>query len=116
MGVVLTPRATEGSTFVVTVPFTDEDGDPVTPSAVTWTLVDEGGAIVNSHEDEPETPAATVAIVLTGPDLPADGYLARMLYLTVTATYDSALGLGLTLVDQTQIEVIATEVVDVVGS
>ena len=116
MGVVLTPRATEGSTFVVTVPFTDENGDPVVPSAVTWTLVDEGGAIVNSHEDEAATPAATVEIVLTGPDLPADGYLARMLYLTVTGIYNSTLGSDLRLVDQTQIEVIATEVADVVGS
>ena len=109
MATLLTARATEGSTYVVTVPFEDEDGNPVVPKTVTWTLTDGDGQVVNSRHEVIETPAASLDIVLTDGDLPADGYLVRMLYLLVEATYDSALGSDLPLKVQCQIEVLAVE-------
>lgn len=110
MPTLLTARATEGSTYAVTIPFTDEDGDPVVPNEVLWTLTDEDGEIVNAREDVIETPASSVEIALSGDDLPVNGRLVWTLFLTVEATYDSDLGTDLPLVAQSRIEVIALEV------
>ena len=109
MATLLTARAIEGSTYVVTIPFTDEDGDAVTPTAITWTLTDEDGQVVNSRHEEVVTPASSIDIVLSGNDLPADGHLVWMLYLLVEALYDSTLGSDLPLNVQCRIEVLAVE-------
>lgn len=106
MATLLVVKAVEGSTYVVTVPFTDEDGDPVVPTSIKWTLTDDEGGIVNAREDVAiAVPAATVEIVLSGDDLPSPGDQMRSVYLTVEATYDSALGSGLPLKGQCRIEV-----------
>lgn len=98
MATQLTSVAIEGSTFVVQVSFTNEDEDAVTPSAITWTLTDGSGAVVNSRSDvSVVTPASTINIVLSGDDLAVTGYTGQERILTVEATYTSALGSGLPL-------------------
>lgn len=110
MATRLSTRATEGSTYVVTASFTDEDGNAETPTAITWTLTDDDGNVVNEREDVPvETPAASVEIVLSGDDLDAGGREAAELIMTVNATYDSDLGSDLPLVDQCRIVVVGLE-------
>jgi len=95
MATNLTVSAVEESTYIVSAAFTDEDGTAVTPSTVTWTLTDMDGTIINSREDVSETPASTVYIVLTGDDLAVTGTRTRT--VTVSATYDSTYGTGLSL-------------------
>jgi hypothetical protein len=98
MATQLTETATEGSTFAVQVAFTNEDGDAVTPSAITWTLTDLAGTVVNSRSDvSVGSPASTINIVLSGNDLLLTGYVGEVRVLTVEATYTSALGSGLPL-------------------
>ena len=109
MTTLLTVRATEGSTYVVSVSFTDEDGDPVVPTSVKWTLTDDEGAIVNAREDVVETPASTIEVALSGDDLPSPGDQTRSLYFTVEVIYDSALGIGLHLRGQCRIDVLPLE-------
>ena len=110
MTTLLTAQATEGSTFVVTVPFVDEDGTPVIPASIKWSLTDDEGDAVNSRTDVAiVTPAATIDIVLKGLDLPSPGDQMRSVYLTVEATYNSSLGTGLPLNVQCRIEVLPLE-------
>ena len=66
---ILTSKAVEGSTYILSVAFTDENGDAVTPDSIVYTLTTENGYIVNSLEDEPVTPDTSVDIVLSGDDL-----------------------------------------------
>lgn len=93
----LTEVAKEGSTYAVTVAFTDENGDAVTPSAVTWTLMNLRREVINSREDVSITPGTSVTIVLSGNDLlvGTDNLVTRE--LLVKATYDSDLGSDLPL-------------------
>lgn len=87
--------AVERSTYVVTVSFTDEDGNAVTPNAgLKWSLVQEDKrTAVNSRSDVALTPGTSVDIVLEGADLVVDAekdYTWR--YLVVEGTYDGAIG------------------------
>ena len=67
---VLSDPAKEKATYVITLNFEDEDGDPVVPDSITWTLSTAAGDIVNSREDVAvAVPAASVDIVLSGDDL-----------------------------------------------
>lgn len=95
MSTRLSVRAVDRSTYVVTAAFTDAAGDAVVPNSVTWTLTDVNKAVVNSREDESETPAASLDIVLSGADIDHDdGALRRVV---VDAEYDSTEGSGLPL-------------------
>jgi hypothetical protein len=87
------------STKIVPISFQDEEGDSITPIAdtVTWSLYNESGAIVNEREDEEETSAETVNIVLSGNDLKISDGARRI--LVVKARYNSTLGDNLPLVD-----------------
>jgi hypothetical protein len=88
--------AMEKSTLVVSLSFTDEAGVSVVPTALTWTLTDAAGAVINTREDVVvSTPATTVKIVLSGNDLAIQaGETAHRVErrLTVEATYTSDLG------------------------
>lgn len=101
----LSEVAKDGSTYGVTVAFTDENGDAVTPSAITWTLTTATGSVVNSREDVAVgSPASSVTVVLSGDDLSASaageqGYLV----LTIEATVDTDLGDDLPLKDEIRI-------------
>jgi len=92
-------HATEKSTYSVTVSFTDEAGDAVTPNSITWTLTDKDGTVINSRQDVSVTPATSVTITLSGDDLALQsgevGGVVRV--LTISATYDSDLGSNLPL-------------------
>jgi len=109
MATLLTVTATEDSTYVVNVSFTDEDGNAVVPNDVAWSLKDKSGSIINDRSDVSETPASSIDIVLSGDDLEPAGVERAFLVLTVTADYDSALGSGLPLIGQAKIEVLGLE-------
>ena len=90
----LEEHAKEESTYIVTAAFTDEDAAVVIPDSVKWSLLNPStGDIINSKEDESETPAASVDIVLSGDDLV---FLTKesnqaVREVVVNAVYDSVL-------------------------
>lgn len=95
----LTTVAADKGTYVVTCAFTDEDGADVVPTAITWTLTDADGAVVNSRQDVAvTTPAASVDVVLSGDDLAYSAGSSRI--FVVEATYTGSLGAGLPLKGQ----------------
>jgi len=101
MATRLSVSAVEGSTYIVTATFTDQDGDPVTPTSVSWELVDEDGETINTGTP---TPGSTVNIVLKGTDLTVGERENAVLYMTVSAVYNSVeLGNDLPLVGQVEI-------------
>lgn len=105
--IILTTEAVEQSTYVIPVTFRDEDATAIAPDAVTWTLTDRHGVVINSRSDVAISPlAATVNIVLTGADLAMLGELDnRTRLLLVEATYNSSLGTGLNLRDEIEFSV-----------
>ena len=97
MPTTLTTHAVERSTFVVTASFTDENGEPVTPTTLQWTLTDLEGNVINNRSQVSITPSSTVDIVLSGDDLALQGDSPEMRVLTIEGTYNSTLGTGLPL-------------------
>jgi len=90
----------EKSTYIVTVAFTNEDGDSVIPnSGLNWSLSDLEGNIVNSRTAVALTPAATVNIILSGLDLALVDGKDTYRVLTVEGTYNSLLGSSLPIKD-----------------
>lgn len=97
---VLTVEAVEGSTYVVTLTFTDETESAVVPDTLEWSLYDKDGAVVNGRDGVTVTPALETKIVLSGADLRSVGGVgATQLMLVVAGTYSSSLGAGLPLRD-----------------
>jgi hypothetical protein len=93
--ITLTTRAADKGTCVLNLTFKDAAGVAMIPSALTWTLMVPGGTVVNSRSNVVATPAASVAIVLSGEDLDyTDGNVRVLL---VQATYTSTEGAGLPL-------------------
>jgi len=88
----------EESSGSIVVEFEDRDGDDVIPTSIKWTLTTtDGVTIINEREQEDvETPAASIEILLSGDDLAlltaevSDRTVARK--LTIEAVYDSDLG------------------------
>ena len=96
----LSTPAVEKSTYIVTVAFTNEDGDSVIPnSGLNWSLSDLEGNIVNSRTAVALTPAATVNIILSGLDLALVDGKDTYRVLTVEGTYNSLLGGSLPIKD-----------------
>lgn len=92
----------EKSTCVVKVDFEDEDGDPVVPSAITWSLMTKAGTAINSRTAVAvAVPAATIYITLSNLDLAfqtgESGSVVR--FLLVQATYDGTYGSALPMKD-----------------
>ena len=102
----LDERAKELSTYVIVVSFTDEEGDPVVPNTIVWSLIDRHGTIINDRDEESETPAAEVSIVLSGDDLQIlageELKSAVVRNLVVEAEYDSTLGTDLPIKEVAQ--------------
>jgi len=99
----LTTHAVEKSTYVVTAAFTDEAGAAVIPSAITWTLTDVAGTVINGRSSvSVAVPSDSVDMVLSDLDLALQtGEQTRAnRILTVEATYSSSLGDNLPLKDQ----------------
>jgi hypothetical protein len=98
MPTTLTTRAIDKSTYVINCAFTDENGAPVIPESISWTLTNDVGTVINSRTSvDIAVPAASVDIVLSGEDLDYTDGAARV--LTVNAVYDSSLGSNLPLKD-----------------
>lgn len=86
----------EGSTLIITVAFTDENGDAVAPAAATWTLMDGQGAVINNRSAVPVSLLDTsVTIVLSGDDLSISDPDVLDRVLLVEATYTNSAGSGL---------------------
>lgn len=98
---VLDVEAVEGSTYVLTLTFSDETDGAVTPDTLEWSLYDEDGAVVNDRDGVTVTPALQTKIVLSGADLAAgNGALRQKRVLGIEGTYSSDLGNGLPLRDE----------------
>lgn len=84
----LTTEANEKSTYNIVVTFTDENGDAVSPTTMTWTLTRAStGLVVNGREDEVvATPTSSETIKLTNDDLELLGSEDEIFILTVKAT------------------------------
>lgn len=84
--------ASELSSYVITINFTDENGKAVIPDSVKWTLTDLVGNIINSREEVSVTAlSASVPIVLSGDDLLVSlNYETEKRMLTVKGTYTSS--------------------------
>jgi hypothetical protein len=98
MPVTLKLNAKDGSTYIVSYAFTDEDGINVIPDTIKWSLYNERNEVVNGREDVviiPSTPSGY--IVLQGDDLLFNG--GRKRTIVVEATYTGRLGFGLPLND-----------------
>ena len=100
-----TPVPNEKGTAVLGVAFTDEDGNAVTPSSITWTLTDINGTIINSRDAVPITPATSVNIVLSGDDLALDAGVSDTRIVTVEWVYTSSYGTGLPGKDQAKFSI-----------
>lgn len=89
---ILFEKAIKESTYIITLNFVDEDNDDdLIPATLFWSLQDPSGQIINNREDEEETPAAKVNIVLSGNDLAINGQSAERI-LIVYGTYNSQYG------------------------
>lgn len=98
----LSVDAVERGTIAITVSFTDENGDPVTPNAgLIWSLTKEDkSSIVNNRKDVSITPGTSVTVVLSGADLALlDGKAKEYRYLVIEGDYDGSLGNGLPIKD-----------------
>lgn len=87
--------ARDRSTYAITVAFTDEDGNAVTPTSATWSLVDENDDIVNERQNVVISSLDTsVTVVLSGADTAyANGAYRKFV---VKYIYTSSLGAGQT--------------------
>lgn len=100
MGTVLTVKADEESTYVITFAFLDEDDNPVTPNSATWTLTDGQGNVINGRTAVSIVPIVqTGDIALSGNDLAIPDGVAGDVerYFRISALYDSSLGSDLPL-------------------
>ena len=105
---ILTSYAIEKSTFVIRATFKDEDLQLGTPDSISWSLVDPDGNIINSLQDQSETPATVVDIVLSGDDLQirdSDNEWETR-YLEIYAVYDSDIGNNLPLRDRAEFKIL----------
>lgn len=91
----LTLKAEEEGTYVVdaTLRFS---GATLSMTVLTWTLTDLDGNVINNRLDVALTPAATVMVILSGPDL-AIGTNGIKRQVLLKGTYNSSLGNGLSL-------------------
>lgn len=100
--------AVEGSTFVVNIAPTDEDGNAVTPITGAWTLTEENGDVINGRKDVAiDSLSTSMDIVLSGDDLPGGNQQERTLVLTFEGTYNSSLGSGLPLNDEVRFTLVS---------
>lgn len=100
--IITSPMAEEGGTYVLSLTIKDENGDPLVPSSLTWSLYDGERNIVNGREDVVISPTdSSVDIVMKNQDLlisESEEYkLKEMRIVRISGTYDSTYGDNLTL-------------------
>jgi hypothetical protein len=90
MAIRLKTPAVEQSTYIVIIAFLDSTGKPTVPKLFEWTLMDEGGEIVNHRESvNVDTPESTESLVLSGADLALPDPTKPTRHLLLHAQYDS---------------------------
>lgn len=101
MPVKLDAHAREEGTYHIVASFTDEDGAGVAPNAITWTLSDTDGNVINGRSAVTvAVPATSNTITLAGTDLSVvAGQTLERLFL-IEWSYNSSYGSG--LVDREQ--------------
>ena len=99
MPTIITEEALPNNTIVLTMAFTDEDDNPVTPEdPTTWTLTDSSGTVINARSAVAIVEDTSVDVVLKGDDLAATGvYDDGIRLISVVGDYDSAAGTDLPL-------------------
>jgi hypothetical protein len=100
----------EGNAVVIPCTFLDENGNPMTPTSILWSLSDDHGDIVNFRIDQVIAPAPSVNIVLSGADVMRMAFDDLIRFLKVSGTYNSANGQGLTFAGQYRFGLIALAV------
>jgi len=100
--------AIEGSSYEISIDWTDENGDSVTPTAMAWTLMDKDGNIINSRDAVAiGVPSSTEVIFLSGDDLMCDGNAETTRYVYWSGTYTSAVhGAGKPLIDISSFDIL----------
>ena len=96
---------TEESSGVITLTYTDEDGNAVTPATGTWTLTDKDGTVINSRSDVAISSLSTTNdVLLSGDDLAfqtsESGREVVERLFVFEGTYNSLLGNGIPLKEQ----------------
>jgi hypothetical protein len=90
---IITTHAREQNSFVITLDFTDETGLANTPIALTWTLSDMDGNVVNSRSAASATTIATTStIVMVGSDTVIIAGQTNERLLLIEWTYNSSYG------------------------
>jgi hypothetical protein len=95
--ITLANKAKRNKTFIITISFTDSEGNPVAPNVATWTLKDINGNVINNREDvDILNPLQVEEIVLSGDDLgpptidpPEEYFDSNRRIFSVDAEYDS---------------------------
>ena len=101
MAIKLTDHAPEQGTYHIVCAFTDEDDAGNAPTALTWTLTNWDGVIINAREDESvATPATSNTITLAGTDLTIVAAQPNERLFLIEWTYDSSYGSGLTMSEE----------------
>lgn len=95
--------ADEESSYTIKLRFLDEDGDPLAPTTLLWTLTTEAGIVVNGrYRQTVAVPAATTYVTLYGNDLQLVD--KQVLYenriFTYEGTYNSTYGNNLPIKGQ----------------
>ena len=101
MTIKIKERATEASTYLITLTITDEDGSPMTPNTAVWSLVDQNGTVVNERSNIPfGVLGPTMEVLLSGDDLllPGSDIDDEFRIIVVEGTYDSSHGSNLPFV------------------
>jgi len=106
---LITPKAVEGSTFIIRAEFfeaTPGGQTPLVPKAgLNWSLRDKNKNIINGRNGVVINPASSVDIVLSGADLASAGNHSTERFLTVKGTYDGVGGNDLPIVDEVEFHV-----------
>jgi len=110
MQTIINTKAKEKSTYVITVAFSDENGDALVPKTMKWSLTDTSGTVINARDQVVvAVPAASNDIVLSGDDLQikslevSQDTVVRV--LIIEATYNSDLGSDLSVNDDAGFEI-----------
>lgn len=109
MASILSTKAKEESTYIITATFTDEDGNSVTPTSLSWTLTNIDGTVMNSRSAVSISTASlsgSMNIVLSGEDLSMESTSSTETRIfTVEGTYNSSLGTGLPIKDNIKFKI-----------
>ena len=102
MSLDLTAAAPEQGTYVIIATITDEDGAALTPTALTWTLMNANGQIINDRKNSTfdNALASANSIVLSSDDLALNSPNKPVRVLMIEGEYTSSYGIGLPLKEQ----------------